>query len=56
MQIYFTCTEIASMYKVKVITVWDWIRKRKLPAIKIGRDYRISQEDIDKFESTRKTA
>jgi excisionase family DNA binding protein len=53
---YFTCEEIASMYKVKTLTVWDWIRKKKLPAIKIGRDYRIRQEDIDTFEKSRKTA
>ncbi len=53
---YFTCEEIASMYKVKTLTVWDWIRKKKLSAIKIGRDYRIRQDDIDAFEKTRKTA
>lgn len=53
---YFTCSEVAARYKVKTLTVWDWIRKKKLPAIKIGRDYRIRQEDIDAFEKKRKTA
>jgi excisionase family DNA binding protein len=53
---YFTCSEVAERYKVKTLTVWDWIRKKKLPAIKIGRDYRIRQEDIDAFEKKRKTA
>jgi excisionase family DNA binding protein len=56
MEKYFTCAEIAEMYKVKIITVWEWIRKKKLPAIKIGREYRIRQEDIDVFERNRKTA
>ena len=52
---YFTCEEIADMYQVKTITVWDWVRKKKLSAIKIGRDYRIRQEDIDVFEKSRET-
>lgn len=51
----YTCQEIAERYRVEVITVWDWIRKKKLPAIKIGRDYRVSDRDIEYFESTRKT-
>lgn len=37
----YTCDEVAERYKVKVITVWDWIRQRKLNAIKLGREYRI---------------
>lgn len=53
---YFTCEEVAARYKVKTLTVWDWIRKKKLSAIKIGRDYRIRQQDIDAFEEQRTTA
>ena len=41
----YTCDEVAERYKVKVITVWDWIRQRKLNAIKLGREYRISEDD-----------
>lgn len=37
----YTCDEVAERYKVKIITVWDWIRQRKLNAIKLGREYRI---------------
>lgn len=51
----FTCNEVAERYRVKVITVWDWIRSGKLPAVKLGRDYRISEDDLQKFESDRKT-
>ena len=29
----YTCDEVAERYKVKVITVWEWIRKKKLNAI-----------------------
>lgn len=51
----FTCEEVASRYAVQVITVWDWIRKKKLSAIKIGREYRISEDDIKDFEDSRRT-
>ncbi|WP_099205623.1 helix-turn-helix domain-containing protein [Scatolibacter rhodanostii] len=52
---YYTCDEVAEIYKVKVLTVWDWIRKKKLSAVKIGRDYRISTEDLKIFEEERRT-
>ena len=51
----YTCEQVARRYGVKIITVWDWIRKRKLGAIKLGRDYRISEEDLKAFEEARKT-
>lgn len=51
----YSCNDVAERYGVAVITVWDWIRKKKLSAIKIGRDYRISEEDLNKFENERRT-
>lgn len=51
----YTCEQVAKRYGVKIITVWDWIRKRKLGAIKLGRDYRISEDDLKAFEAARKT-
>ena len=51
----FTCKEVAERYRVKVITVWDWIRSGKLSAVKIGRDYRVSEDDLQQFETPRKT-
>lgn len=51
----YTCAQIADHYGVKVITVWDWIRQKKLPAIRIGREYRISEDDMKVFENERRT-
>ena len=51
----YTCDEVAERYKVKVITVWDWIRQKILNAIKLGREYRISEDDLTRFEDERKT-
>jgi excisionase family DNA binding protein len=51
----FTCEEVAERYRVQVITVWDWIRKKKLPAIKIGKSYLISEEELQRYEESAKT-
>lgn len=51
----YTCEEIAQRYNVKLITVWDWIRKKKLPAVKAGKSYAIRSEDIEAFELQRLT-
>jgi excisionase family DNA binding protein len=51
----FSCEEIAERYNVKLLTVWDWIRKKKLPAIKTGKQYSIRPEDVKRFEQERKT-
>ncbi len=51
----YNCEEVSERYNVKLITVWDWIRKKKLPAIKIGREYRIKEEDLKAFEDERRT-
>lgn len=50
----FTCEEVAERYKVKVITVWGWIRQKKLGAIKLGREYRITEDDLVEFEDSRR--
>lgn len=48
----YTCAEVAEMYGVKVFTVWDWIKKKKLGAIDLGKEYRIREEDLKKFEES----
>jgi len=47
----YSCEEIAERYGVKINTVWDWIRKKKLPAMKIGKYYKVREEDLKKFEN-----
>lgn len=50
----YTCAEVAQRYGVKKITVWEWIRKRELGAIKLGKEYRISVDDLQQFETSRR--
>lgn len=52
---FYNCQEVAERYGVKILTVWDWIRKGKLSAIKIEKSYRVSEDDLQKFEKDRRT-
>lgn len=51
----YTCDEVAKRFSVQTRTVWDWIRADKLVAIRIGREYRIKEEDLKTFEDERRT-
>ena len=46
----FTCQDIAEMYGVHIQTVWNWIKKGKLGAVRIGGVYYIRQTDIEEME------
>ena len=46
----YSCDEVAQRYNVKTITVWEWIRTKKLGAVKIGKSYRVSENDMRRFE------
>lgn len=48
----YTCEEVAEYYHVKVTTVYDWIKRGILPAMKIGKRYIITPEQIEQFENT----
>lgn len=56
MEKIYSCEEIAERYGVKISTVWDWIRNKKLTAMKIGKSYKVREEDLKKFEESRLTA
>ena len=51
----YTCEEVAKRYGVKLVTVWNWIRKKRLSALKIGKMYRVSESDLILFEQCRRT-
>jgi excisionase family DNA binding protein len=50
-----TVDEVAKEIKVHTETVRSWIRKKELPAIDIGGEYRIYRSDLDDFLQRRKT-
>ena len=44
-----TIEEIASYLKVKKRTVYDWVKKGKIPAIKTVGQWRFKREKIDQW-------
>ena len=50
---FYTCEEVAEMYRVKISTVWEWIRVGKLSAVRVGKQYRIRKEDLAAFEQSK---
>lgn len=48
MQVY-KVDEVARMFKVSRITVLRWIKNGRLRARKLGKGYRITEQDLDLF-------
>ncbi len=46
---YYTLDEVAAMLKVVYLTVYRWVKAGKLKAYKVGKQYRISKEQLDLF-------
>jgi len=44
-----TTQEVADVLKVRVETVRSYIKRGWLPAVKLGRDYRIAAEDVQRL-------
>lgn len=46
---YYSIEEVAKTLKVAYLTVYRWVRAKKLFAHKAGKQYRIKKDDIDNF-------
>lgn len=46
---YYSIQEVADKLSVAYLTVYRWIRAKKLHAIKAGKQYRIKKEMLDIF-------
>lgn len=44
-----TPNEVAEYLKVPLHTVWRWCRQGTLPAVKIGKYWRIPRDELDSF-------
>ncbi len=51
---YYSIEEVAKMLKVAYITVYRWIRAKKLIACKAGKQWRIIDNDLDIFLKAKK--
>lgn len=53
---YLSVTEVAQQLGFSDQTIRDWISAKKLPAIKIQRNFRIKQSDVDRIVESFSTA
>lgn len=49
-RVYYTPHEFAKMFKVDYLTVRRWLLEGKVKGFKIGRMWRIAEEEIENFE------
>jgi excisionase family DNA binding protein len=47
--------EVAEQLGFSDQTILNWIREQKLPAVRIGRRYRIRQSDVDRVTEVNRT-
>jgi excisionase family DNA binding protein len=41
--------DIAKLLKLNIVTIYEYIREGKLRAVKLGRNYRIEEKDLEEF-------
>lgn len=44
-----TVAEVADLFRVSSMTVYRLIRNGELPAVRVGRSYRVSEEDLQSY-------
>jgi excisionase family DNA binding protein len=50
----YTLIEVARILKTTLNTVRIMVRTGKIPAVKVGREYRVAKEDLEAFIGRRK--
>lgn len=51
---FYTVNETAELLKLSHLTIWRYIKSGKLPAYKLGRDWRIKESDLEEFLESRR--
>ncbi len=46
---FLTVREVAEIFKMNILTIYEYIREGKLQAVKFGRAYRIESSSLDSF-------
>lgn len=52
---FYTAEELAKELKLNVMTIYRYIKAKKLKAYKIGKEFRIDKEEFNKFLNKVKT-
>lgn len=46
---YYSIKDVAKMLKVVYLTVYRWIQSGQLVAFKVGKQYRIKENDLNRY-------
>lgn len=52
---FYTAHELAELLSVNVMTIYRYIKAKKLQAYKIGKEYRIDRAEFERFMNKAKT-
>lgn len=52
---FLTVAEVAQLMRVSTMTVYRLIKAGDLPAVRVGKSYRLREDDIDRYLSRRYT-
>lgn len=52
---FLTPEEVANILRINVLTVYGYIQKDNLNAVRLGRNYRISRQDLALFIKSKQT-
>jgi excisionase family DNA binding protein len=47
--VYLTVAEVAEMLRVSNMTVYRLINSGSLPAVRVGKSYRLTEADVDRY-------
>jgi len=54
--VFYTTEEVADILKVHVKTVREMIKSKRLQAVKVGKEYRITDEQMRQYVEENKTS
>ena len=46
---FLTVAEVASVMRVSKMTVYRLVHSGELPAVRVGRSFRVSEEDVNEY-------
>ncbi|MCB0995148.1 MAG: helix-turn-helix domain-containing protein [Acidimicrobiales bacterium] len=52
---FMTVAEVATLMRVSTMTVYRLIKAGDLPAVRVGKSYRIREDDVDRYLGNRYT-
>jgi len=52
----YNSKELAAFFRVAEKTIWEWCKKGKLPAFKIGKEWKVRAADLQKTINQRISA